>query len=44
MVAGLPRWTAAFARFRAAGVHDLVLDLRYNGGGLVSVAARWPPT
>jgi hypothetical protein len=29
---------AAFAQFRAAGVRELVLDLRYNGGGLVSVA------
>jgi carboxyl-terminal processing protease len=28
---------AAFARFRAEGVQDVVLDLRYNGGGLVSV-------
>ena len=26
----------AFSRFRAEGVQDLVLDLRYNGGGLVS--------
>ena len=26
----------AFARFRAEGVQDVVLDLRYNGGGLVS--------
>jgi carboxyl-terminal processing protease len=29
---------AAFAELREAGVTDLVLDLRYNGGGLVSVA------
>lgn len=30
---------AAFAQFRAAGVQELVLDLRYNGGGLVQLAA-----
>jgi C-terminal processing protease CtpA/Prc len=29
---------AAFAELATAGVDDLVLDLRYNGGGLVSVA------
>lgn len=29
---------AAFAQFRALGVRELVLDLRYNGGGLVDVA------
>ena len=29
---------AAFANFRATGVQDLILDLRYNGGGLISVA------
>jgi len=30
---------AAFAQFKAAGVQDVVIDLRYNGGGLVSTAA-----
>ena len=30
---------AAFAQFRSAAVQDLVLDLRYNGGGLVSTGA-----
>lgn len=28
----------AFARFENAGVNDLVLDLRYNGGGFVAIA------
>lgn len=28
----------AFAQFRAAGVNRVILDFRYNGGGLVSVA------
>lgn len=30
----------AFAEFRANGVTDVVIDLRYNGGGLVSVASE----
>jgi carboxyl-terminal processing protease len=30
---------AAFADFKARGVREVVLDLRYNGGGLVSTAA-----
>ncbi len=29
---------AAYGQFRAQGVTELIIDLRYNGGGLVSVA------
>jgi hypothetical protein len=36
---GAPLETS-FAQFKAAGVDEIVLDLRYNGGGLVSVAGR----
>lgn len=31
---------AAFTTLKAQGAKDLVLDLRYNGGGLVSIASR----
>ena len=33
-----PQLRAAFQRFRDEGVTDLVIDLRYNGGGLVRTA------
>ncbi len=35
----LAPFDAAMASFQAAGVQDVVLDLRYNGGGLVSTGA-----
>jgi carboxyl-terminal processing protease len=31
----------AFARFRSEGVTRLVIDYRYNGGGLVRIAELW---
>jgi carboxyl-terminal processing protease len=33
-----PALRAAFAQFKAAGVTNIIVDLRYNGGGLVSIA------
>ncbi len=33
-----PKLDEVFGQFRAAGVTDLILDLRFNGGGLVSTA------
>lgn len=34
------QWVTAVNALNAAGVSDLVLDLRYNGGGYISVAAQ----
>jgi len=33
-----PVFDTVFADFRANGVNDVIIDLRYNGGGLVSTA------
>ena len=33
-----PKLDVVFGQFRAAGVTDVILDLRFNGGGLVSTA------
>ena len=33
-----PNLRNAFAEFRAQGVTEVIVDLRYNGGGLVSIA------
>ncbi len=33
-----PDLRAAYQAFRTAGVTELVIDLRYNGGGLISIA------
>lgn len=35
----VPDLRAAFADFKAQGVNELIIDFRYNGGGLISVAA-----
>lgn len=31
---------AAFSQLKSAGVHDLVLDIRYNGGGFLDIASE----
>ncbi len=31
---------AAFGQLQSAGVHDLVLDIRYNGGGYLDIASE----
>ncbi|MEK8031402.1 S41 family peptidase [Ideonella sp. DXS29W] len=36
----LAPFDAVFGQFKAAGVQDVILDLRYNGGGLISVADK----
>ena len=33
-----PALRTAFAQFRAQGITEVIVDLRYNGGGLVSIA------
>ncbi len=33
-----PALRAAFQQFRTAGITEIIVDLRYNGGGLVSIA------
>jgi C-terminal processing protease CtpA/Prc len=33
-----PALRAAFADFRAQGITEIIVDLRYNGGGLISIA------
>ena len=37
VVPGIAALDGAFAELRAAGVTQLIVDLRYNGGGLISV-------
>lgn len=36
----IPSMDAVFDRFKAAGVKDMILDLRYNGGGSIDAAGH----
>jgi len=36
----LSPFDTVFGQFKAAGVQDVIIDLRYNGGGLISVADK----
>ncbi len=38
---GIPALNTAFSQFSAAGVTQLIVDLRYNGGGLLSVVEHF---
>lgn len=34
------QWVSAIQQFKQASVSDVILDLRYNGGGLISIASQ----
>lgn len=34
------QWITAIRQLKQAGVNDVILDLRYNGGGLLSIASQ----
>ncbi|MBE8718268.1 S41 family peptidase [Cellvibrio polysaccharolyticus] len=34
------QWVTAIRQLKQAGVNDVILDLRYNGGGLLSIASQ----
>lgn len=41
IAAAQPQLISAIEQFRAAAVNELVVDLRYNGGGLLSLASQF---